>query len=139
AIVQEAAQSARTALTEARSTIEDLRMSTGEVACPGAMLTEIEHFQATTGIACEYDFAALTGLPEAASEQILRVVREGLANVARHAQAHHVWLQATNNRDGVSIEIGDDGVGFEPSSVVGRGGHYGLLGLRERARLLGGD
>jgi len=138
-IVQDAARSARTALTEARWTIENLRMLTADVGCPEAMLKEIERFQAATGIACECDLADLSGLPEPASTQVLRMVREGLTNIARHAQAHRVWIQTRENQDRLAIEVGDDGVGFDQALVQGRSGHYGLPGLRERARLLGGE
>jgi len=58
--------------------------------------------------------------------------------VACHAQAQQVWMQATASLDGLLLEIGDDGVGFDPDALVHAPGHYGLLGLRERARLAGG-
>jgi two-component system, NarL family, sensor histidine kinase YdfH len=138
-IVQDAAESARTALTEARRTIEDLRVVSADGACPDAMLRDIERFQVATGIACECDLTALSGLPETKGEQVLRIVREGLTNVARHAQAQHVWIQTREDQDSLSIEVGDDGVGFDLACVKRQGGHYGLLGLRERARMLGGD
>ena len=114
-------------------------MRTTDVAYSEALLEEIEHFQAATGIACECDLAALSGLPDTAGEQLVRVVREGLINIARHAQAHHVWIQTREDQSRLDIEIGDDGVGFEAASLNGQSGHYGLLGLRERARLLGGE
>ena len=69
---------------------------------------------------------------------MLRVVREGLTNIARHAQAHHVWIRTREGQDRLEIEVGDDGVGFDLATAEGQSGHYGLLGLRERARLLGG-
>lgn len=138
-IVQDAAQSARSAFTEARWTIEDLRMRTAEVACAEALRQEIDHFQAATGVACECDLVALSGLAEPASEQVLRVVREGLTNIARHAQAQRAWIQTRADQKRLEIEIGDDGVGFDLASIQGQHGHYGLLGLRERARLLGGE
>jgi two-component system, NarL family, sensor histidine kinase YdfH len=138
AIVQDAAQSARSALTGARWTIENLRAMTADGACSEALLEEIEHFQAATGIACESDLTALTGLPEPVSDQVLYLVREGLTNIARHAQAHHVWIRTREDQDRLEIEVGDDGVGFHLATVEGQSGHYGLLGLRERARLLGG-
>ena len=37
------------------------------------------------------------------------------------------------------IEISDNGIGFDPQKPVGRSGHYGLVGIRERARLFGGS
>jgi two-component system, NarL family, sensor histidine kinase YdfH len=137
-IVQDAAQSARSALTEARWTIENLRTMTADMACPEAMLNEIEHFQAATGIACESDLTALEGLSESASTQVLHLAREGLTNIARHAQAHRVWIWTREDQDRLEIEVGDDGVGFNLATAESQGGHYGLLGLRERARLLGG-
>jgi len=138
-IVQDAAQSARTALTEARGTIENLRMLTADAACPQAIRKEIDHFQLATGIACEYDLTALPELPEPVCEQVLRAVREGLTNIARHAQAHRVWIQTSGDQERLHIEVGDDGVGFDQELVGRQSGHYGLLGLRERMRLLGGD
>ena len=138
-IVQDAAQSARSALTEARWTIDNLRTMTADVACTEALLKEIEHFRVATGIVCEYDLAAVSGLPETTSEQILLLVREGLTNIARHAQSQHVWIHTGEDQDRLTIEIGDDGVGFDQALVKGQNGHYGLLGLRERARLLGGE
>ena len=119
--------------------IENLRMLTADATCPEVMLKEIEHFQLATGIACECDLTALASLPEPAREQVLCVVREGLTNIARHAQAHRVWIQTRADQDRLIIEVGDDGVGFDLALVQGQSGHYGLLGLRERARLLGGE
>jgi two-component system, NarL family, sensor histidine kinase YdfH len=139
AIVQDAAQSARSALNEARWTIENLRTMAADVAYPEALLKEIEHFQVATGIACECDLAALSGLAETTSEQVLLVVREGLTNIGRHAQAHRVWVRTREDQGRLEIEVGDDGIGFDLASVKGQSGHYGLLGLRERVRLLGGE
>lgn len=137
-IVQDAAQSARSALTGARWTIENLRTMTADVACAEALLKEIAHFQAATSIACESDLAAISGLSETSSEQVLHLIREGLTNIARHAQAHHVWIRSREGQDRLEIEVGDDGVGFNLATVEAQSGHYGLPGLRERARLLGG-
>lgn len=138
-IVQDVAQSARGALTGARWTIENLRVMAADVVCSEELLKEIDHFQAATGIACECDLAALSHLPEPASEQVLWMVREGLTNIARHARAHRVWIQTRENQDRLAIEVGDDGIGFDQVLVQGRSSHYGLLGLRERVRLLGGE
>jgi two-component system, NarL family, sensor histidine kinase YdfH len=101
-----------------------------------ALFDKIEHFQAATGIACESDLTALEGLSESASTQVLHLAREGLTNIARHAQAHHVWIRTREDLDRLEIEVGDDG--FNLATAEGQSGHYGLLGLRERARLLGG-
>ena len=66
------------------------------------------------------------------------MVSEGLTNIARHAQAQQVWIHATRTGETLSLEIRDDGTGFDPAIVARLPGHYGLLGLRERTRLVGG-
>ncbi len=66
------------------------------------------------------------------------VVTAGVTNIARHAQAAHAWVNVAESGDGLTVEIGDDGVGFDPAAAFDQPGHYGLLGMRERARLAGG-
>jgi signal transduction histidine kinase len=73
------------------------------------------------------------------STYALRVVTEGLTNIARHARAHHVWVRAIPGEQRLEIEVSDDGVGFDPTAVIPSVGHYGLIGLHERARLIGGQ
>ena len=62
---------------------------------------------------------------------------EGLTNIARHAGAAHAWVQVSTADGRLCVEVRDDGRGFDPAEVAA--GHYGLLGLQERARLLGGE
>jgi two-component system, NarL family, sensor histidine kinase UhpB len=65
------------------------------------------------------------------------VTRAALANVAKHAEAKHVWVRVSGTADRVAVEIEDDGGGFDASSA--NPGHFGLVGMRERVELLGGD
>jgi signal transduction histidine kinase len=63
-----------------------------------------------------------------------------LLNVARHAEAGRIWLELEGAGDRVDLEIGDDGVGFEPvtgASLV-RQGHFGLVAMQERVEMAGG-
>ena len=53
-----------------------------------------------------------------------------------HAQAVHAWVQVEETETQLCLEVRDDGQGFDPEAV--EAGHYGLLGMRERARLAGG-
>ncbi len=77
-------------------------------------------------------------LPEAVETALFRIVQEAMTNVARHAQASQVSL-LIECRDGAVIAIiEDDGRGFDPNTVDRRQ-HLGLLGMRERAALLGGQ
>jgi NarL family two-component system sensor histidine kinase YdfH len=132
-IVQRAMTRSRTTITSARAAITSLR---AELPTTGDMLNaieaEAEHFTLATGIPCTCSLH--TQLPDEYHEHLLRLVSEGLTNIARHARASQAWVRAESEHAAITLEIGDNGVGFEPAQVTT--GHYGLLGLRERARLM---
>ena len=67
---------------------------------------------------------------------IYRIAQEGLANACQHSKSEKVRVSLLQQEDGVRIEIRDWGVGFDTKTV--RGNHFGLEGIRQRARLLGG-
>ncbi|MFP4394142.1 MAG: sensor histidine kinase [Anaerolineales bacterium] len=138
-IVQQAMARARATLAEARRAIDDLRAA--QLSAPdlaAAIRDEATHFSAATGIPCALDLALPDALPPALCEHALRAVAEGLTNVARHAQAQQVGVRAAEDEEWLTIEVRDDGAGFDPEAALTRAGHYGLLGLRERARLASG-
>ncbi len=138
AILLESSAAARAALVEARSAIGDLRAEILPVATVGqAVQEEINRFSSATGIVCQTDLAALRLTPSSQREQVVRAISEGLTNVARHAQAKRAWVRTSHTRKTLTIEIGDDGIGFS-SDATTQAGHYGLVGLRERARLAQG-
>jgi two-component system, NarL family, sensor histidine kinase UhpB len=67
---------------------------------------------------------------------IYRVAQEALTNVVRHAGAARAWVSLDAHDGHVELEVGDTGAGFEPGGVhEGRG----LLGMRERALLIGAE
>lgn len=75
-------------------------------------------------------------LPPGAELSAYRVVQEGLTNALKHARATRVSVRIRYRGDEVEIEIEDDGAGSE---ARGEGGGHGLLGMRERVALYGGD
>jgi NarL family two-component system sensor histidine kinase YdfH len=138
-IVMQAMERARTSLATARSAIDDLRRETIPlVDLQYALEEEIGRFTAATSIPCTTYLSSLAQIPAVFYEDIVRIVAEGLMNAARHAQAHQVWVCVAKNDQDLDIEVRDDGTGFD-SAAMREQGHYGLLGLRERARLLGGQ
>jgi NarL family two-component system sensor histidine kinase YdfH len=140
AIIQQAILRARTTLAEARQTIDELRhasIRTNELE--QAVHEEIEHFTNLTGIPCEVELSMLSVIPSELGEHVLRMIGEGLSNVARHACARAVWIGATRCENSVQLELRDNGIGFDPATVGQSSGHYGLLGLRERAKLCRGQ
>jgi len=79
-------------------------------------------------------------LPPETELSLFRMAQEGLNNVLHHAQAQHAWVKLCFADAEVSLKIRDDGRGFEvPESPAefAPGGHYGLLGMHERAELIG--
>ncbi|WP_321804253.1 PAS domain S-box protein [Burkholderia sp. BCC1988] len=77
-------------------------------------------------------------LSDAHATAVFRIAQEALTNVARHARATQVELRLVGLGAGLELAIIDNGCGFDPSAV-GRSGSYGVLGMRERARLMGAE
>ncbi|HXF84891.1 MAG TPA: HAMP domain-containing protein [Anaerolineales bacterium] len=76
-------------------------------------------------------------LPGEIETALYRIVQEALTNIARHAQAKSASILVEKRGGSVRAIVEDDGVGFDPSAQLGER-HLGLLGMRERAELLGG-
>ncbi|WP_405020366.1 sensor histidine kinase [Kitasatospora sp. NBC_00070] len=78
-------------------------------------------------------------LPVEAEVALLRLTQEALANAARHARAEAVAVTLTYLDDEVTLDVFDDGVGFDPQALPsGEGRRFGLHGMRERIAALGG-
>jgi NarL family two-component system sensor histidine kinase YdfH len=139
AIMQQTMARARITLTDSRHVIDNLRQKQANLPdLSEAIRDEVDRFSTATGIPCALDLALHTTLPDALYGHVCRVVTEGLMNVTRHAQASQAWVEVISYENRVEIQVRDNGVGFDPAVVEVQTGHYGLLGLRERARLAGG-
>jgi signal transduction histidine kinase len=77
------------------------------------------------------------GLPPEVEQGIYRITEEALNNTARHANAQCVMVSLLREPDRLRLTITDDGFGFDPAAVS-LDGHYGLVGMRERALLSNG-
>jgi signal transduction histidine kinase len=80
-------------------------------------------------------------LPAAVELSLYRIVQQALNNVVRHAKALHASVLITFTAGEIRVEVHDDGIGFVvPASTneLAARGHFGLLGMRERADLIGG-
>jgi signal transduction histidine kinase len=73
-------------------------------------------------------------LPESTQHLLLRIAQESLYNVWKHAHASEVELRLATSGENLELSISDNGVGFEPAQVPP--GHFGLEGIRARARVL---
>ena len=74
------------------------------------------------------------------ADEMIRIAREAISNILQHARARHIAMQLHHGSDRLSMSIIDDGVGLpEAVRIAGqREGHYGMVGMRERARRLTG-
>jgi signal transduction histidine kinase len=77
-----------------------------------------------------------TLLPQQVETELHRIAQEALTNVRRHASAQNVTLTLRRTMRAIALVVRDDGVGFNPRAVGA--GHHGIVGMRERAALLGG-
>ena len=133
-----AEQVAHQGLKEARAAITQLRFNAvRDVGLGVALVDAIKLFSERTGLMVDY-----SGDPRAASfaderaETLFRIAEEALRNVERHAMANRVVVRLSDTADGhLELSIEDNGAGFDPSTP--QPGHYGLVGLREQAQLIG--
>ena len=138
AAVVEAGEQVAREIDNLRSIITDLRpASLDELGLGPALATLLQRTATVNGL----DIAETVDLPEErlAPEQettVYRVVQEALTNVVKHARATAVAVDVRIDHGRVTIRVSDDGVGIraEPSS-----GGFGLLGMRERVALAGGE
>ncbi len=104
-----------------------------------ALEWEAAMFEQRTGIRCR--LAAKRAAHELASDRataVFRIFQEALTNVARHAGAGAVRVNLRETRRELVLEIRDNGRGVDPDALT-RPSSTGLLGMKERARLLGGS
>jgi signal transduction histidine kinase len=138
------AETSRKALTQTRWMLGLLRGEGADVAA--SVMHTIDDLDGLVGDVREagIDVALTVAGPartlDAAIElTAYRIVQESLTNVLKHSLARQAQVRVTYVEDGVDIEVRDVGRGSHPPPAhVGSGGGHGLLGLRERTRLLGG-
>jgi NarL family two-component system sensor histidine kinase YdfH len=136
-IVEQALARARSTLADSRAAIDDLRATTTDL--DAAVRDKVERFTQATGIPCALELAVRAShVPADVRDHALHILSEALANTARHAQATQVTVRLLPQGDQLILEVHDNGQGYDAAQPTAAG-HYGLLGMRERARLCGGS
>jgi two-component system sensor histidine kinase UhpB len=127
----------REAVGEARRLLSGLRPpildESGVVAGIEYLVNEVRQFVGEVTFSHNVHFKRLAPPLESA---IFRIVQEALNNVRLHARAQSVRVSLVETDGQLRLEIVDDGIGFDPHRVGDE--HFGLQGIRERARLLDG-
>lgn len=135
--VQQALKMTRANLEEARRSVLDLRAAPLEGRPLTEALEELARDRSEPD-GLEVHFTEAGGsrpLPVRIETGLYRIAQEALNNVVQHAQAEHAEVQLMSTPDEVRLVISDDGRGFDPETAPR--GRFGLVGLSERARLLG--
>ena len=100
---------------------------------------ELEIFSARTGFKVDFQCAiGAHNLPMPIERELYFTLREGVLNAIRHSRATDMHLSLTQTRTTCEARLTDNGVGFAVSAAQGSS-HYGLRGMRERIRKIGGE
>ncbi len=123
-------------VTELRDTLYDLRATiTEDEGLVAIALKYLDHMQKRHNFVVHTDARIETRLPTTVEQELWRIVQEGLHNVAKHSGASAVRFAYGIDGATATIMLSDNGCGFVPRQV--RSGHYGLIGMRERAESVG--
>ncbi len=136
--VQEAMQLTDRALAVARNIASALRPAALDMGIVSALEWLTGRFSANTGIKCEMHISDTdVALDESHAIALFRIVQESLTNVSRYAKAEKVDVDLHKEADDYVLKVRDNGCGFDASTK--KIDSYGLLGMRERALMLGGE
>jgi two-component system NarL family sensor kinase len=130
---------ARENLEEARRSVLDLRTSSQLEGKPlaEALAGLARSFTSDTGVPVRVQAVHTERLPLRTESELFRIAQEALTNVRKHAHAHEVELALRRRGSTISLSVRDNGTGFALRSRALTDRH-GLVGMRERAKLLGG-
>lgn len=131
---------ARQGLVEARRAIQSLRARPlDDLGLCLALRTLAETTAERAGLALSLDLPErLPGLEAGVEQGIYRIAGEALTNAAQHAAARRLELALRRDDGRLTLTVADDGRGFDPT-LAGANGHFGLIGMAEHSKLIGGD
>lgn len=136
--LEQALAMARENLEEARRSVLDLRSASRLEGKPlaEALAGLARSFTSDTGVPVTVETKGVDGLSLRTESELFRIAQEALTNVRKHAHAHRVQIGLRQRGPQLTLSVKDDGVGF--SGRASRSDSHGLIGMRERAKLLGG-
>ena len=117
----------------------DLRPSSLDRSGLASALRELtQKLQEESSITFTVDSRVLTELPVEVRTALYRIAQEALVNARKHSGATTVYVELTEVGGGCQIKISDNGRGFDPRQTESNDGHFGLVAMRERAKIAGG-
>ncbi len=138
-----ATRDARATLADVRQYMGALRQSTSAgLGLPTTVARLIDDLRRQTGLSVDMqELGSERALSPDLERAVVRIVGEALRNVAQHAQAKTATVTLNYGADAVVVTVADDGTGFDAEAtreVAEAQGHFGLVGMRERAEAIGG-
>jgi two-component system NarL family sensor kinase len=135
--LEQALDTARTSLDEARRSVTTLRAGpTAGKPLAQALASLAREFTSESGIQVNLESGGDCALPREAEGELFRIAQQALANVRQHAAARNVAITLTCRKKVATLAIEDDGRGFDARKVAA--GRHGITGMRERAHAAGG-
>jgi signal transduction histidine kinase len=131
-LADETIQEVRRIATELRPGVLD------DLGFAAALEWQVEEFQRRTAIPCRVRAPANLVIGGEQSTALFRILQEALTNISRHARAASVDVRLADQGGSIVLEVEDDGIGIQESAGSSPGS-LGLLGMRERAHLVGGE
>jgi signal transduction histidine kinase len=106
-----------------------------------ALLSSARDWTAGSAVNIEVNVKGGFGnLPEDLEHNLLRIAQEAVTNASKHAHASKIEVTLGRSEKLVNLKVIDNGCGFQTEDAfVGMGGHFGLIGIRERAERIGGE
>lgn len=136
--LERARATTRDSLEEARQSVLDLREAPpGGRSLAGALAALGRTFTSETGVQVEMQVGEEPALPPRVEAELFRIAREALTNVRRHAHATRVRISLRTTPRAIVLSIQDDGTGLGPAPDAEE--RHGVIGMRERAKGLGGS
>ncbi len=125
--------------SEARNLVADLRDTAQLHDLPSA-LRELQSRMPPDGPALKLDLQPIPPVPGPVSHHLRMIAQEAVTNALKHAQATEITLHLSATANELTLSIRDNGRGFTSSAETnGKPGHFGCMGIRERARKIGAE
>jgi signal transduction histidine kinase len=129
---------------DAQQTLQETRLLIFELRPPllessglaAALQARLDAVEARGGVTVHSELGEVEGVPAEVEIGLYRIAQEALNNAARHAGASEIGVRLAQNRDGITLRIADNGVGFDPAMLPP--GSLGLLGMEERVQQMNG-
>jgi len=139
--LEDIVQDCASALRETRRSVAGLRRAADSGSgLSGSLAQAAKHITETKDVRLKLKLdKSPAGLRPDVEYNLLRIASEAISNSVKHSGAHTIEVALESNADALRLSVSDDGSGFQQENGYTRSGHYGLIGMRERAAQIGAD